>query len=161
MRDRLVRLAYRFTWNRDDAEDAVQEALGVAYDRAGELRDASRWWAWVRSIVIQQCRLLGRRSLMEKRHQRRLAEGGARPTATGAGVPEAGDDELKAMVRLLLAELPPRQREVIVLRHLEDLSFDEIGELLAMSPSTARVHAIKGREALRKLVLKRFPEWGE
>ncbi|MCH7885647.1 MAG: hypothetical protein IIC01_10400, partial [Planctomycetes bacterium] len=76
VRDRLVRLAYRFLWNRDDAEDAVQEALTVAHQKRSALRDSSKWWSWVRRIVVQQCRVSGRRSAMRRIHaERRASEG--------------------------------------------------------------------------------------
>ena len=47
VRGRLVRLAYRFLWNVDDAEDVAHEALATAHERAADLRDETKWWSWV------------------------------------------------------------------------------------------------------------------
>ena len=156
VRDRLVRLAYRFLWNRDDAEDAVQEALTVAHQKRSALRDSSKWWSWVRRIVVQQCRVSGRRSVMRRIHAERMALENAGLTVES---PDPTSGELKELVRTLIDQLPPRQREVVVLRHLEDMPFDKIAELLEISTSTARVHAAAGRQRLRELILKRYPEW--
>jgi len=67
-----------------------------------------------------------------------------------------GDDDRKVVGELLM-RLPERQKEVMVLRHLEQMNYDQIGELLEMSPSTARVHARAGLEALRDLIKERHP----
>ena len=59
----------------------------------------------------------------------------------------------------LLMELPQRQHEVMVLRHLQGMPFEEIARVLDIAPATARVHARAGRETLRSLILKRDPDW--
>ncbi len=155
-RDRLVRLAYRFAWNREDAEDAVQEALVECERHRGQLRDPARWWAWVRRIVVQQCHLLGRRTAARRSLETRLAE----YRATQDVVPSASDEgDSLEMIRMLIADLPDRQREVIVLRHLEGLEVAEIADVLGITESTVRVQTRNGRETLRRLMLERHPDW--
>lgn len=156
-RDRLFRLAYRLLWNRADAEDAVQDALLAAHDRSAQLKDANKWWPWVCRIVVQKCRLLGRRASLRKRHEQVLAE----LTPTHEKVMSSGSAEAKAMVIEILDELPRRQREVLVLRHLQGMAFEEIANVLELSPETARVHAQRGRERLLALIEQRHPEWSE
>jgi RNA polymerase sigma-70 factor (ECF subfamily) len=154
-RERLFRLAYRLLWNRADAEDAVQEALLAAYDRSAQLRDAEKWRPWVCRIVVQRCRLLGRRASTRRRHERFLGE--ISPTRDAAA--ESGSAELKVLLVELLDELPRRQREVLVLRHLHGMAFDEIAEVLQLSAETARVHAHRGRERLAAIIERRHPQW--
>ncbi len=153
-RERLFRLAYRFVWNRADAEDAVQSAIAAAWEEAGRLRQHDRWWSWLCSIVVQRCRLARRKS----GRWRQWIEGYGRNArqATSATNPHAG--ELAESVRELLPRLPRRQYEVVVLRHLQGMDYEEIAEVLGISASTARVHARDGLEALRKLVLREAPE---
>jgi RNA polymerase sigma-70 factor (ECF subfamily) len=154
-RDRLVRLAYRFLWNRDEAEDVAQDALAAAHGRAAELRDPSRWWSWVSRIVVNACHERGRRRRRDQRHEAALRLRTAeRSDRSGS----AADDDLKEQVRRALGRLPRRQREVMVLRHLEDMPFDRIAETLGISAVTARVHARAAREALRSLLLGRTAE---
>ena len=149
-RDRLVRLAYRFVWNRDDAEDVVQEALARAHERASTLKEHEKWIYWVTRMVIHGCHLQGRRKMRRKRHEgRRATLAASHPRAASPAV------ALKEEVRASLAKLPRRQHEVVVLRHLEGMSYERIAELLGMAPATARVHAQAGRERLRTLLLER------
>ena len=72
-----------------------------------------------------------------------------------------GSSELKAMLIELLDELPRRQREVLVLRHLQGMPFEEIAAVLDLAPETARVHAQRGRERLATLIARRHLQWTE
>lgn len=153
-RSRLVRLAYRFLWDRSEAEDAVQDALLAAHQRAADVRDRGKWWSWVCRIVVQRCHLASRRTAQSRKLQRAdVALNGCSEDA-----PTASRHEMAGVVRKLIAELPQRQREVLVLRHLQGMSFDEIAEVLEMSPATARVQAMNARDSLLKLILERHPE---
>ncbi|MBI3834750.1 MAG: sigma-70 family RNA polymerase sigma factor [Planctomycetes bacterium] len=149
--DGLVRLAFRFLWNQADAEDAVHEAAIIAHSRQSELRDPNRWWPWVCSIVVQQCHLLGRRKAQRLRLSRRLHE----PRKADDAHPIEEGDERSEKLAALLQQLPRRQREVIVLRHIEGMDFGEIAEALGISADTARVHAMRGRESLAARINER------
>lgn len=146
-RARLVRLAYRFLWNQDDAEDAVQDALTVAQERHRDLKAPERWWSWLCRVVVQRCHLQGRSRQRHTAH----AEPYARHAANRAegGTASAEDKEL---LRFLLPQLPRRQQEVVVLRHLQQMSYEKIGEVLGIAPSTARVHCRAGLERLKELL---------
>ena len=156
-RNRLVRLAYRFVWNQDDAEDAVQDALLTAETKADHLREDQNWWSWIRRIVVNRCHERGRKTQTRNRHEENLSVQHAGRIAAETRS-DASHDSLDA-VRTALLDLPRRQREVLVLLHLEGMPYDEIGRVLQMSPSTARVHAKAGRDGLRRILLQRFPDW--
>lgn len=152
IRDRLVRLAYRFVWNHDDAEEIAQYALTTACERSGELRDDDRWWSWIRRIVVHRCHELGRRQQVRERHDSRI-QMAAR--VRDDSVDRGDSAERVQAVRTLLSELPRRQRDVITLRHLEGLEYERIAAVLEISTATVRVHAHAGRETLRRLLLDR------
>lgn len=152
MRDRLVRLAFRFVWNQHDAEDLAQETLATAHSRQSDLRDESKRWAWMCQILIQRLRLQARKRHLWQKHTAAYAEQRRQEETDSV---EGSSAETNVAVRNALRDLPPRQYEVIVLRHLQSLSFDEIAEVLGIASSTARVHARSGREALRSILLRR------
>lgn len=151
-RDRLFRLAYRFLWNRHDADDVVQSALTAAWEKGGQLRDHGKSWSWLCGIVVQRCRLLRRRAGRWTLHWNTYARS-VREETESATRSDLGD-----AIRSLLTKLPRRQHEVLVLRDLQGMSYDEIATVLGISASTARVHAQAARESLRKLVLETKPE---
>lgn len=157
-RDRLVRLAYRFLWNRDDAEDVAQDALLKAEQRDSPLRDADKWWSWLARVVVNGCYEKRRRSEVQHRHEPLVRlELGQRVEAGVRDDGTTGSTDSNWLVPLI-SELPRRQQEVVVLRHLEGMGYDEIAEMLGITRSTARVHARAGLEALRELILQRCPE---
>jgi len=156
-RDQLVRLAYRFLWNHDQAEDVAQDALIRAWAKADELRDRDQWWSWVCRIAVQRCRERGRIRQRRSKHEEKLRH----ELREGRKPDEPAGRERHEALPKLLDELPRRQREVLVLRHLQGMAVAEIAGVLGLSPSTVRVHLMVGRESLRRLILLRHPEWLE
>lgn len=145
-RDRLVRLAYRLVFNAGDAEDAAQEAISKALERIDQLRDPDRLWSWLARILVTTCADRGRSRTYRKSAGLDSIE-----------LPDSVADhretiELSDRQRRLVSmidRLPRRQRAVLVLRHLEGMSFSEVAEVLEMKESTARVQAQNARENLR------------
>lgn len=154
----LALLAFRLLWDRHEAEDAVQEALLAAHRKAGTLREAASVRSWLCSIVVRQCRLRQRQRRQRNRLATALAERVQRdePASTEADESAAVEPAMMSAtmrrLRQALRRLPDRQREVVVLRHLQQMSYDEVAAVLEMAPSTARVHAKAGREALRDML---------
>ncbi len=149
----LLRLAYRFCWNDADAEDAVQNALLLATEREHQLTDRGKLWPWVRSIVVRQCKELLRRGV-----RRSEVESSLEPRTK-----EVRDSlshvELTGMVKELVKTLPERQQTALILRHLEDMSYAEIAEMMGVAESTARVQVRDAREALRATIAEKSPDW--
>ena len=142
-RDRLLRLAFRFLWNRNEAEDCVQDSLAVAYSRLSDLREASKWWPWVCRIVVNRCHEMRRFRGLVQRFVGRLDHERCETVEMSTG-----GDELVGAIPGLLERLPRRQREVLVLKHLSGMTFDEVAEVLGIAPESARIHAMRGREKL-------------
>ncbi len=172
-RSQLLRLAYRFCWNRSDAEDALHNALLVAIEKADQLREPAKRWSWLCRVVVQQCHLLGRkqqrriethRAASFSSRGRRGSENFSprerpRDSAPATQTSELDRTELGDLMRRLLTNLPEQQRAAMTLRHIERWDYPRIAQVMAISESTARAHVRAGREALRKLIQTRHPEW--
>jgi RNA polymerase sigma-70 factor (ECF subfamily) len=145
---RSYRLATLVLRNRDEAEDATQEAIARAWSRWNTLRDLSRFDVWFDRILVNVCR-------NRLRHARtiRVVE------LDDAMAEPASDMHAGALSRMALTpafeRLTPDQRIVVVLRYWRDLSVDEIAERLAVPAGTvkSRLHyALKSmREAMAPL----------
>jgi RNA polymerase sigma-70 factor, ECF subfamily len=169
-RERLVRLASRVTWNREEADDAVQDALITAHEKSDQLRDRGKRWSWLCRIVIQKCYEQGRQQKRRTKHQDAYASyrettmvPGDLGSRSGLGSGFGSEEglrlaEVKELVRHAIPRLSPRQQQVLILKDLEGMDYADVAEILQISPSTARVHAKDAREALRDLIKREHPE---
>lgn len=148
----LVRTAYLLTGDRQLAEDLVQSALVRAWphwDRvAGDHPEA-----YVRRIMINLQNSWWRRRWRGEVPTEQLPE--PHPTAAGPGAGGAGtgDDPSAVADRMVLAAalaaLPRGQRQVVVLRYVEDRSVKEVAEIVGCSEGTVKSQAARGLAALR------------
>ena len=137
---RAYQAAFRLTGDRDASEDLAQEALTRAYARWATLDDRREGW-----VVTTTVRLAIGRWRREGRPVRPA-------TPTGAADLDATVAERLDLTRLLAA-LPRRQRQVAVLRYLEDRSEREVADLLGCSVGSVKRHASRAATALRAAAL--------
>jgi len=158
----LFRFVYRMLPRRDDAHDVCQETFLRILKKADRYRPGSRFSTWMYQIALNLCRDRARR---RKRWGLILAESHAfderspeasRP-ATGQHDPaaEAERAELAAAVRVALSEIPPEQREVLILKEFEGLKFKEIAEILGCPESTVKSRMYYGLNGLRTVLGRR------
>ncbi|MET9112501.1 SigE family RNA polymerase sigma factor [Streptomyces zhihengii] len=139
---RMLRTAHLLTGHHHDAEDLVQAALAKAYVKWDRVRRADDPDAYVWRIMINtntdRLRRLRLREWLTTRIPDTAAPDGA------DGVMERG------AVLDALAQLPPRQRAVIVLRYLEDRGEREVASLLGTGVGTVRSHTARALKKLRE-----------
>jgi RNA polymerase sigma factor (sigma-70 family) len=142
----VTRLAYRLLgWRHEAVEDVVQEVFLAALMHLDRFRGEAEVATWLTRITINCCRTLRRRNLVRLRWLRRQ-----RPTDTAP----AGDADADTgqRVRDAVARLPARDREVIVLRYLEQLEIGEIARLLGTKHNAVEVRLHRARTKLRTLL---------
>ncbi len=136
----VLALAMVLTGSRVRAEDVTQDAFAAALESWNGLENPA---GWVRSVVANRVRS-GWRRIEAERHaverlDSRLVVGDDFPVET---------EEFWGLVR----GLPTRQAQAIALFYLEDRPVSEIAEILDCGESTARVHLMRGRRRLAKLL---------
>lgn len=146
-RDALVRLAYRFVWSGEDAEDVVHDAMLSAHQNRSRLRDEDKLAAWLRSIVVRRCQDLMRTRQRRRRVHKWLSLG---LSMTAAPAPSVDEADERARLREAIVSLPDRQRSALVLRDLEQLSYREAADAMQIAESTVRVLVRNARDALRE-----------
>ncbi len=139
----LVRLAFGLTGDRWLAEDLAQTALASAYAVWGRVRRADDPDAYVRRILINASKSRFRRHRLSEQP----SEPGDLPDPAVADA--AADVGQRSALLTALAELPPRQRAVVVLRYVEDMTDAQVGALLGCSASTVRSQAARALAKLR------------
>jgi RNA polymerase sigma-70 factor (sigma-E family) len=141
---RLFRTAYAVAGDAASAEDALQGAYAKAYASWWRVRRTEHPEAYVRRIVVNE--ILGTR-----RHgwwQRERPHASPEPPGSVAS-PELGVIEHDAVWTAVLG-LPPRQRAVIVLRYYEDLSEEQIADVLGCTRGTVKSQASAALANLRR-----------
>ena len=136
MREAMLRFAASRLHRRQDAEDAVQEAVLAAWERLHTLRDEASFRAWMMSIVANKCRMAMRRN-------RRFALPGELPER------EAPVDDAAAALWESVCALPDELRAPIVLHYYEGFKIEEISSILRVRMGTVAARMSRARERLK------------
>lgn len=135
----LYRLARSITGSDTDAQEAMAEAVYLACERFGQLRQREKFRSWLLKITTNEARRLCRR----RGRTVSLEELDGEPAAPAR---EMEDGSIWQAVQAL----PCDQREAVVLFYYEDLSTQEIADIVGVAPGTVRVRLSRAREQLRK-----------
>lgn len=152
-RDRLWAVALRTTGDREEAADAVQEALVSAFRRAEGFRGDAQVSTWLHRIVVNAC--LDRMRRQKSRATVPLPEDEDRFGAL-ADEPAAGDpaevSERRTDVLRALAALSVDQRTAIVLVDMEGYPVEEVAAMMGCAPGTVKSRCARGRARLVPLL---------
>lgn len=143
----VLALAYRLTRDREEAREVAQEALLKAY-RSLRRFDVSRSFRnWLFQIAANEAR-----DRLRKAKRERTAFEGAARRVPAADPPEAGLErrEIRSRIAGALGALAPREREVFVLRDLEELDIRETARAIGCSSISVRVNLSSARRKIRE-----------
>jgi RNA polymerase sigma-70 factor (sigma-E family) len=138
---RLVRTAYLLTGDHHEAEDLVQSTLAKVFPGWATISRLDEPDAYVHRALINNNRSRYRRSRVRQLLTARLPE----PVQEDGG----RTVEQRSLLIQALAGLPPKQRAVVVLRYWEDLSEQQVAEVLGCSPGNVKSQASRGLRKLR------------
>lgn len=149
--ERCLRLALHILGSREDAEDAVQESFLRAYRYLGGYREREKFAAWLYRILVNQCRtILSRR----ERREQPMADW---EWSTTAAVDTVGVEQgvLHDELARALDALTEEQREAVVLRYADDLTYDEMSVVTGAGVSALKMRVQRACARLRELLLER------
>lgn len=149
-RDRVYRLALRLCGNEADADEAAQDAFLAAWKGLPNFRGESKFSTWLYQLVNHAAIDLLRR---EKRQvsAEDIDEVDA-PDAAPSPHRLAERNEQRQAVREAVLALPEEQRQVVVLRFMEELSYEEIGAALHLPAGTVKSRLNRAKAALREIL---------
>lgn len=155
----VYRWALVQTGDHDEAEDVTQEVLVRLATRLHRYAGRAQFTTWLYQVTRNAARDLRRRLARHLRLAGALT--GDVPQAAPDPATTAEAHEQADLMRLLISELPARQREVLHLADLDGVPAVEIAGRLGLRPATVRVHLLRARRALRARILSGYPEIGE
>jgi RNA polymerase sigma-70 factor (ECF subfamily) len=159
---RIYRLTYNITQNREDAQDATQDAFLKAYQHLPGFQGESRFYTWLVRIAVNEALMKLRRrrpqevSLDESIQTaddlvpREIEDWGPKPDK------RFEQTELQAILARSIAQLEPAYRIVFQLRDIEELSTEETARLLGLSVPAVKSRLLRARLKLRHALDKFF-----
>lgn len=147
-RVQFSRYATRMLGNREDAEEALQDAFLRAYRSLVKCEDPARFGSWLFRILANRCRTAGTR---RGRRERTFVRDEVALLDASEEHPEDRDAWREEIQRALLA-LEEDQREAFLLKHVEELGYEEIAELTGVGVSALKMRVKRACERLRALL---------
>jgi RNA polymerase sigma-70 factor, ECF subfamily len=159
---KIFRLALNITNNREDAEDATQDAFLKAYTHLQDFHQQSRFYTWLVRIAANEAlmRLRKRRPNQFSLDEPVDGDTDLMPRELDDWRPSPEQDYAQAEMQTILAgvieQLDPQFRIVFFLRDVEELSTQETAELLGISVSAAKSRLLRARLKLREKLNRHF-----
>ena len=155
-KDKVFQICYRMLGNRHEAEDISQEAFLRAYVNINRFNMDLKFSTWLYRIATNLC--IDR---IRKKKPDYYLDAEVPGTdglnmysqiSSDSRLPEEDVEslELQASIQREISKLPEKYRSVIVLKYIEELSLNEISEILELPLGTVKTRIHRGREALRK-----------
>lgn len=166
---RVFVLVHRMLGRRDEAEDIAQEVFVQVFKAIGQFRGESKLSTWIYRIAVNLCKnrtmYLARRHAGEEDELEGLAERNAMDRAKGATVAAvARPDEvmsgkqLETIVARAIADMDAEFREVLVLRDIEDMSYEEIADIVGVPEGTVKSRIFRARAQLKEAIERALGE---
>jgi RNA polymerase sigma-70 factor (ECF subfamily) len=154
---RIYELAYNFTHHVDDAFDLSQEIFLRVFKALDNFKGESAFYTWLYRIAKNACIDYTRK---RKRYQNVTLEDGilfdrqnwCKVVSNDMPDKHAERKELEIEISKAIEQLPPRQKQVFILRHYEGLALKEIAEKLGLRIGSVKAHLFNATHTLRKLL---------
>jgi RNA polymerase sigma-70 factor (ECF subfamily) len=159
--DRVYRFGRRMCGDRDDAQDVLQDTLIAAYRALKTVEHPEALRSWIYRVASNACLMMRRRGKHEPERELSLEElMPAGPDGPRAEIPDPAElpdselarTEVVERVRAAIGDLPPSLRIVLVMRDMEGLSTQEVGEALGIGESAVKMRLHRARLHLRRLL---------
>jgi RNA polymerase sigma-70 factor, ECF subfamily len=154
----VYNLVYRLMADPGDSYDVVQEVFLKVFRNIGTFRNQSSLKTWIYRIAVNEVHNYLRWLFRHRRQEVVLEDDSEGGKNFGDAVPDRGrspydyalNGERRVMIEDALARINPIFRAAVVLRDVEDLSYEEIADVLDISLGTVKSRITRGREAMRR-----------
>lgn len=161
----MLNIAFRLTGDYEEACEVVQDAFVSAYKSIKTFRGESKFTTWLTAITVNLSKNRLKQMRSRKRHEAYSLDEPVRtddgemaidpPSHEPSVLDRLEKQDIRDRVQDCIKALEPDFREVLVLRDMQDFSYEEIGDLLKVREGTVKSRLFRAREAVRDC-LKRF-----
>lgn len=158
----LYAIALRISGNEADAAEIVQDVFLTAWRKINDFRGDARFSTWLTSIVVNLARTRWQQSRQKQGREDSLDDPGTQAQKgalqVSSNLPSALDQleqfQMREMLERCISLLDQGFREVLVLRDMRALAYDEVGQALGLREGTVKSRLFRAREALRDCMFK-------
>jgi RNA polymerase sigma-70 factor, ECF subfamily len=147
-------LALRMLHDEDDASEATQEVFLAAWQGLRAFRGEAQLATWLYRIAYNHCLKVAEARRRDAQARSELASASAHAARPAVKLSQMHAQtalrDLCDMVRMEIACLPPKYQAVLSLRHLQELSYEEIAEVLRVPIGTVKTHLFRARAILKE-----------
>jgi len=147
---RLREYVLRLTLDKDLTEDIVQESILEMLRVFDKLKKAERFWSWLYGIAYNKVRTYRRGRSRHKATLLSAAQGSIAGEGNREVFAQMVGGELKQIVLIAMAELKPRQRDVLTMRCYDRMAYAEIAEVMGCSQFGAQALFYRAKKSLAK-----------
>jgi RNA polymerase sigma-70 factor, ECF subfamily len=157
---RMLNIAYRFLDDYDEACDTAQEAFVSAYKHLGSFRGEAKFTTWLTTITVNFSKNRLKQLKSRKGHEAYSLDdpidtddGSLKhdpPSNETSALRKLEQDEIRQRVQHCVKKLEPDFREVLVLRDLQNFSYEEIGDILKVRAGTVKSRLFRAREMVKE-----------
>ncbi|WP_066646829.1 RNA polymerase sigma factor [Christensenella timonensis] len=147
--NKIYNIAYKFMQNSFDAQDAAQDAIIKMYGSIRKFSFQSAFSTWMYRVVANTCL-----DLIRRRKPSVPMEEYTDAAVSRDGNPDeqAENNELGRSIRAAVQELSEKYRTVLILKDMEGLKYEEVAEILSITPGTVKSRLFRAREKLRRIL---------
>lgn len=156
----LLNIAFRISGVYEDACDIVQDSFIVAWQKIGDFRGEAKLSTWLTAIVVNNSRTRRQRTRQSAAREAYSLnaplpghDGDSLPemaSASRSALDQLEETELRMFLQRCIAALPQEFREVLVLRDMQELSYDEVAGALKLKEGTVKSRLFRGRDAVKE-----------
>jgi RNA polymerase sigma-70 factor (ECF subfamily) len=153
--DKIYDIAYYHTHNAEDAYDLSQEVFEKAFKSLMRFRRKSSFYTWLYRIAVNACIDYGRKRSRLQTVPIEEWTSSHESLITGVGYSPADDielAELRQQIARAIDQLPPKQRAVFIMKRQDELSLEEIAQILGRSVGTIKAHLSHATHKLLNLL---------
>jgi RNA polymerase sigma-70 factor, ECF subfamily len=157
----LLSLASRLTGNMEDAGEAAQEALLRAFRYLRKYDPERSFRNWLLGILVNEARKIRAARKPGTAEPRQNPEGGEPASNEISPDERYARNEIRTQLMECLDVLSPLEKEVFLLRDVEEIPVRETAGILGTSSISIRVHLSRARRKMREAILERYPHLGK
>ncbi|MFC1523147.1 RNA polymerase sigma factor, partial [Thermodesulfobacteriota bacterium] len=152
---KIYNLAYNYVKQEEEAKDLTQDIFIAAYRSLSQLRDESKFSAWLYQIALNHCR--NRYKKLRNRgffSSISIDDADSPITLQSETTPEKELEKRNTinMVRRIISTMPQAEKEILILRDLQELSYDEISVVLGLPLGTVKSKINRARISLKNKI---------